>query len=127
MIAGVEEEGILGKDFLRANRCYWNWEQNTLEIDGNELKCRVPLLKDIPAVDVKAVKSYTIPAQTEMIIEGTLIGAEKTLTTGMITGKAKFIKKKTTRSGSYPCKTVLWHSTSTCNEPQHKEEICGNQ
>ena len=94
VIAGVEEEGILGKDFLRANRCYWNWEQNTLEIDGNELKCRVPLLKDIPAVDVKAVKSYTIPAQTEMIIEGTLIGAEKTLTTGMITGKAKFIKKR---------------------------------
>lgn len=94
VIAGVQEEGILGKDFLRANRCYWNWEQNTLEIDGQEIKCRVPLIKDIPAADVKALKSYTIPAQTEMIIEGVVVGTEKTLTTGMVTGTSKFMKKR---------------------------------
>jgi hypothetical protein len=94
LIAGIEEEGILGKDFLRENRCYWNWEQNTLEIDGDEIKCRIPLLKDIPALNVKAVRSYTIPAKTEMIIEGVLVSAEKTLTTGMVTGIAKFMTNR---------------------------------
>ena len=39
-----------------------NWEHEVLEIDGREIKCRVPLLSEVPTVEVKAVKSYSIPA-----------------------------------------------------------------
>lgn len=94
LVAGVEDEGVLGKDFLSKHRCYWNWEQKTLEIDGNEIKCRVPLINDIPAVDIKAVRSYTVPPQSEIIIEGALVGVGKTMMTGMATGKTKFMKKR---------------------------------
>ena len=43
VVAGVDEPGILGRDFLRVNRCYWDWERNTLEVDGDVIKCRVPV------------------------------------------------------------------------------------
>ena len=33
LIADVGEEGVLGKDFSKADRCYWKWELNTLESD----------------------------------------------------------------------------------------------
>jgi hypothetical protein len=55
VVAGVEE-GVFGKDFLRKYRCYWNWEQNMLEIDGQEIKCRVPVIEEIPEIDVKAMR-----------------------------------------------------------------------
>ena len=61
---------MLGRDFLRANRCQWNWEHNVLEVDGQEIRCRVPLLNDIPTEDVRAVRTCVIPARTEMVIEG---------------------------------------------------------
>ena len=29
-VAGIEDEGVLGRDFLRRHRCYWNWEHEVL-------------------------------------------------------------------------------------------------
>ena len=94
IIAGIEDEGVLGRDFLRRHRCYWNWEHDVLEIDGQEIKCRVPLLSEVPTVEVKAVKSYSIPARTEMVIEGRIEEEAETMTTGMLTGIPKFMRKR---------------------------------
>ena len=94
LVAGIDDAGVLGRDFLRTHRCYWNWEANTLEIDGQEIKCRVPVIAEEPTIEVKAVRSYVIPARTEMVIEGTIAGHERPLTTGMISGKAQFMKKR---------------------------------
>ena len=84
LVACIKDVGVLGRDFLRTHRCYWNWEANTLEIDGQEIKCRVPVIAEEPTIEVKAVRSYVIPARTEMVIEGTIAGHERPLTTGMI-------------------------------------------
>ena len=65
-----------------------------LEIDGREIKCRVPLLSEVPTVEVKAVKSYSIPARTEMVIEGRIEEEAETMTTGMLTGIPKFMRKR---------------------------------
>ena len=81
-------------DFLRANRCQWNWEHNVLEIDGQEIRCRVPLLHDIPTEEVRAVKTYVIPARTEMVIEGQLGEGTRTLSTGMLTSLPRFMGKR---------------------------------
>ena len=94
IVAGIEDEGVLGRDFLRRHRCYWNWEHEVLEIDGREVKCRVPLLSEVPTVEVKAVKSYSIPARTEMVIEGRIDEEAETMTTGMLTGIPKFMRKR---------------------------------
>ena len=94
IVAGIEDEGVLGRDFLRRHRCYWNWEHDVLEIDGQEIKCRVPLLSEVPTVEVKAVKSYSIPARTEMVIEGRIEEEAETMTTGMLTGIPKFMRKR---------------------------------
>ena len=65
-----------------------------LEIDGQEIKCRVPLLSEVPTVEVKAVKSYSIPARTEMVIKGRIEEEAETMTTGMLTGIPKFMRKR---------------------------------
>ena len=93
IVAEIGDEGVLGRDFLRANRCQWNWEHNVLEIDGQEIRCRVPLLHDIPTEEVRAVKTYVIPARTEMVIEGQLGEGTRTLSTGMLTGLPRFMGK----------------------------------
>ena len=94
IVAEIGDEGVLGRDFLRANRCQWNWEHNVLEIDGQEIRCRVPLLHDIPTEEVRAVKTYVIPARTEMVIEGQLGEGTRTLSTGMLTGLPRFMGKR---------------------------------
>ena len=94
IVAGIEDEGVLGRDFLRANRCQWNWEHNVLEVDGQEIRCRVPLLNDIPTEDVRAVRTCVIPARTEMVIEGQLGEGTRTLATGMLTGLPKFMERR---------------------------------
>ena len=71
----MDEPGILGVDFLRAYHCYWDWGRDTLEIDGDVIKCRVPVLDEIPTVSIYVARSYTIPPQSEMIIEGEIKGA----------------------------------------------------
>ena len=94
IVAEIGDEGVLGRDFLRANRCQWNWEHNVLEIDGQEIRCRVPLLHDIPTEEVRAVKTYVIPARTEMVIEGQRGEGTRTLSTGMLTGLPRFMGKR---------------------------------
>jgi hypothetical protein len=94
VIAGVSEPGILGIDFLRKYRCYWDWGRNTLEIDGEEIKCRVPVLEEIPSVEVYASKNYTVPPQTEMIIEGELHGKLNSVRVGLVTGNEPFMRRR---------------------------------
>ena len=45
-------------------------------------------------MEVKAVKSYSIPARTEMVIEGRIEEEAETMTTGMLTGIPKFMRKR---------------------------------
>ena len=94
IVAGIDDAGVLGRDFLRTYRCYWNWEHNVLDIDGQEIKCRVPVTSDVPTVNVQAPKSYFIPANSEMIVQGTIVGEERPLTTGLVTGLSQFMRKR---------------------------------
>ena len=107
---------MLGRDFLRRHRCYWNWEHEVLEIDGREIKCRVPLLSEIPTVEVKAVKSYSIPARTEMVIEGRIDEEAETMTTGMLTGIPKFMRKR--QLGVAATLAQETREDSACPDPQ---------
>ena len=124
LVAGIDNAGVLGRDFLRTHRCYWNWEANTLEIDGQEIKCRVPVIAEEPTIEVKAVRSYVIPARTEMVIEGTIAGHERPLTTGMISGQGPIHEKEAAGGGSDIGKTPTEDCTGKGTKPQLPEKIC---
>ena len=95
IVAGIEDEGVLGRDFLRANRCQWNWEHNVLEVNGQEIRCRVPLLNDIPNRGRASCKDLCHPCTgPRWSFEGQIGEGTRTLATGMLTGLPKFMEKR---------------------------------
>lgn len=90
IVAHIEENVILGMDFLRQNKVQWNWEEGTLDVgdekvpwetsEGRWGACRV-------VVD----ETTTIPAQHEAIIPGRLIHPERTAPTGVLLLRKAFL------------------------------------
>ena len=71
-----------------------NWEHNVLETDGPRDPMQSTPSTRIPTEEVRAVKTYVIPASTEMVIEGQLGEGTRTLSTGMLTGLPRFMGKR---------------------------------
>ena len=88
IIAGIEDEAVLGFDFLEHYKCNWDWDTRSLIIQDQEIPCEIE--EGIGrTVKVVAGENRTIPALSEVIIQG-LAHHQQAPKYGMVAGQKKF-------------------------------------
>jgi hypothetical protein len=92
VVAQIEDEGILGHDLLQEYRVRWDWDQHVLEIDGNDLRCVYERPDRHPSVRVKIPQTVTIPARSDIIVNGKLHG-KKHAKVGLVSALKSFSRK----------------------------------
>ena len=68
IVADIDNDAILGLDFLKANDCQIDITSNTLKIKGR--KCQLNLAGKLGCYRVTLSEKLELPSRTEMIIEG---------------------------------------------------------
>ena len=91
IIANIQEEGILGYDFCKNHQAEWRWKDSELELTtkkGNGVEKQKPKEKG----RVIVMEQVQIPARSEVVVSGMVMGPKDT-TTGMVQPLPAFTEK----------------------------------
>ena len=95
LFADIENEGILGMDFLTAHQCDLMLTQNCMKIKREKIRCFANSRNAQPTCCRVAVsENFTIPPETEMLVEGFTTNVIDRHSTGLIEVDTKFLHKK---------------------------------
>ena len=95
LIADIENEGILGMDFLADNHCDIMLSRQFLKINGEKIRCFANSREAQARCCRIAVSEFTvIPPQTEIVVEGFPTSTIDRRATGLLETDSKFLHKK---------------------------------
>ena len=94
LIADIEEEAILGFDFMKIHQVEWKWADETLTISQTKVPCDMNHLYRPRRVARISTRSPTvIPPRSEVIIPGIVHRRPDGTTTGIIRPQQQFLEK----------------------------------
>ena len=94
LIADIENEGILGVDFLSQHNCDVLVSENCIQVDGEKIKCdNRKCVNEIGVMRIFASEKVIIPPETEMIISGTVSSKTDSNSFGLVEGKPEFVER----------------------------------
>ena len=71
LIAEIEEEAIMGFDFMKKHKVEWTWADQTLHICQSKIPCDMdPESKPRRVARISTKTSMIIPPRSEVIISG---------------------------------------------------------
>ena len=95
LFADIENEGIIGLDFLKEHNFDLMLTQSCLKISNEKIRCFANSRDAQPTCcRIIVTKHCTIPPETEMLIEGHPAGVIDKNSTGMVEVDAGFLHKK---------------------------------
>ena len=95
LIADIENDGILGMDFLTSHRCDLLLSQQMLKINGKEILCFANSRNaQSKCCWVAILEPIEIPPETEMVVPGYTKGFKDRRGTGFIEADIKFMHTK---------------------------------
>ena len=95
LFADIENEGILGLDFLRDHNCDLMLTQNCLKIRNDKIRCFASSRDAQPTCCRVFVSEYCIiPPETEMLVQGFITGIIDRRGSGVIEVDTNFLHKK---------------------------------
>ena len=95
LFADIENEGILGLDFLRDHNCGLMLTQNCLKIRNDKIRCFASSMDAQPTCCRVFVSEYCIiPPETEMLVQGFATGIIDRRGSGVIEVDTNFLHKK---------------------------------
>ena len=95
LFADIEDEGILGMDFLTAHQCDLMLTQSYLKIKREKIRCFANSRNaQTTCCRVAISEHFTIPPETEMLVEGFTTNVIDRHSTGLIEVDTKFLHKK---------------------------------
>ena len=94
LFADIENEGILGMDFLTAHQCDLMLTHSYLKIKREKIRCFANSRNAQPTCCPVAIsEGSTIPPETEMLVEGFTTNVIDRPSTGLIEVDTKFLHK----------------------------------
>lgn len=110
LIADIENDGILGMDFLTAHQCDLVLTRQIIKVNGEEVLCFANSRNAQPrCCRVAVLEPVEIPPETEMIVPGYTKGVIDKSGTGMIEADTKFLHNK----GLLVAKALVCPTTGT--------------
>ena len=95
LFADIENEGIIGLDFLKEHNCDLMLTQSCLKISNEKIRCFANSRDAQPTCcRIVVTKHCTIPPETEMLIEGHPAGVIDKNSTGLVEVDTGFLHKK---------------------------------
>ena len=110
LIADIENDGILGMDFLKAHNCDLVLSRQIMKINGEEVLC-FPNSRNPPlqCCGVAVLQPVQIPPESEVIVPGYTKGVIDKSGTGLIEAHEKFVNNK----GLLVAKALVCPATGT--------------
>ena len=94
LIADIEEEAVLGFDFMKIHQVEWEWADETLTISKTKVPCDMNHLYHPRRVARISTRSPTvIPPRSEVIIPGIVHRRPDGTATGIIRPQQQFLEK----------------------------------
>ncbi|MCG7878981.1 MAG: retroviral-like aspartic protease family protein, partial [Candidatus Thiodiazotropha taylori] len=95
LVANIENDGILGMDFLTAHQCDLMLTQKLLKIKGEKVRCFANSREAQPTCCRVAISEYVVvPPGTEMVVEGFITDVMDRRGTGLVEVDTGFLHKK---------------------------------
>lgn len=95
LVADIENDGILGMDFLTAHRCDLILSEQYMKINGEKVRCFANSRNAQPRCCRVAVLDHVeIPPETEMVVEGFPKDTIDKRSTGLLEVDTKFLHTK---------------------------------
>ena len=95
LIASIENEGILGMDFLTTHHCDLMLSQQCMKLNGEKVRCFPNSREAQPTCCRVAISEYVeIPPETEVVVQGFVTGTVDRRKTGLVEVDTKFLHKK---------------------------------
>lgn len=110
LIADIENDGILGMDFLTSHQCDLMLTRQIMKVNGEEILCFANSRNAQPrCCRVAVLELVEIPAETEMVIPGYTWGVMDKRGTGLIEADMKFMHTR----GLHVAKALVSPTTGT--------------
>ena len=95
LIASIENDGILGMDFLTTHHCDLMLTQLCMKLNGEKIRCFPNSREAQPTCCRVAISEYVeIPPETEVVVQGFVTGTIDRKKTGIVEVDTKFLHKK---------------------------------
>ena len=95
LIASIENDGILGMDFLTTHHCDLMLTQQCMKLNGEKIRCFPNRREAQPTCCKVAISEYVnIPPEREVIVHGFVTGTIDRKKTGVVEVDTKFLHKK---------------------------------
>ena len=110
LFADIENKGILGMDFLTIHQCDLILTHNCMKIKREKIRCFANSRNaQLTCCRVAVSENFTIPPETEMLVEGFTTNVTDRHSTGLIEVDTKFLNKK----GLLVAKALVFPSNGT--------------
>lgn len=95
LIADIENDGILGMDFLTAHNCDLMLSQQSMKLNGEKIRC-FPNSRNVKGAccRVAILEHVEIPPETEMVVAGFTTDVIDMRSTGVVEVDTKFLHKR---------------------------------
>ena len=95
LIASIENDGILGMDFLTTHHCDLMLTQLCMKLNDEKIRCFPNSREAQPTCCRVAISEYVeIPPETEVVVQGFVTGTIDRKKTGIVEVDTKFLHKK---------------------------------